>query len=227
MEISELKRNVAQNIFYLRTVNNMTQSELGAKINYSDKAISKWERADGLPDAFVLKRLSEIFDVSVDYLMDEHTEQDKKVDTKPIKNTKKLIAQTVTSGIIAVVVLLVVTLYLTLDLICWQMFVYCLPLIFLVNLIFSAVWWHGKGAFSCTSLLMWTTLLTIYIALLNQNNWQLFFIGIPAQLIIFLCYKMGITIAIVKKTSGLFKRKGEKRVKKESDSASKEINKNE
>ena len=74
MEINELKYNIAQNIYYLRTVNHMTQSELGEKLNYSDKAISKWERAEGMPDAFVLKQLSQLFNVSVDYLLSEHNE---------------------------------------------------------------------------------------------------------------------------------------------------------
>lgn len=210
MEIAELKKNVAQNIFFLRTSNGMTQSELGEKLNYSDKAISKWERAEGLPDAFVLKRLSELFGVSVDYLLNEHTEQDRRVDTNPIKNTKHLISLTVSCVIIAISVLLTVTLYLCLEKVYWQIFIYSLPVIFLMRLIFSAVWWHGKGAWVHTSLLMWSLILTIYISLLWQNNWQLFLIGIPAQIIILLSYKMGFTVSLIKKTSGLFKRKNEK-----------------
>lgn len=211
MEIDELKRNVAQNIFFLRSSNNLTQSELGEKLNYSDKAISKWERAEGLPDAYVLTRLSEIFGVSVDYLLSEHTEQDRHVETSPIKNTKRLIVQTVIFSIIALAVLLAVTLYITNGILYWQIFIYCLPAIFTVAMVFSFVWWHGKGAFIYTSLLLWSVILTAYIALLWQNNWQLFFIGIPCQIIVFLCYKMGFTIAIIRKTSRIFKRKGEKK----------------
>ena len=50
---NNFKSIVAQNIYYLRTQSSMTQFELGEKLNYSDKAISKWERGDGIPDAFV------------------------------------------------------------------------------------------------------------------------------------------------------------------------------
>lgn len=219
MEINELKQNVAQNIYFLRTANNMTQSELGAKINYSDKAISKWERAEGLPDVFVLTKLGELFGVSVDYLLSEHNEQDRRVvDTRPIRNTKRLINQTVLLGIVAIAVLLVVTFYLTLDTILWQIFIYFLPVVFTVQIVLSAVWWKGKGAFFCTSMLCWSVLLIIYVALYSDNMWQLFLIGIPVQLIVLLCYKMRNAIDIAKKTSALFKRKGDKRSSKTENS---------
>ena len=217
MEIDELKRNVAQNIYFLRTANDMTQSELGAKLNYSDKAISKWERGDGLPDAYVLTRIGELFDVSVDYLLHEHTEQDRHIDTAPIKHTKRLIVQTAVFGIVAVAVLLCVILYLTLDRIYWQLFIYCTPVILIVLIVFAFVWWHGRGAFLYNSLLLWSLILTVYVALLHLNCWQLFFIGVPAQIIIFLCYKMGFTISLIRKTSRLFRRRGEKREKSQDE----------
>ena len=50
----------------------MTQAELGEQLNYSDKSISKWERGEAIPDAAVLKRMSELFGVTVDYLLNEH-----------------------------------------------------------------------------------------------------------------------------------------------------------
>ena len=209
MELEKLKKNVAQNIYFLRTANNMTQSELGAKLNYSDKAISKWERGEGLPDAFVLTKLGEIFGVTVDYLLNEHTEQDRRVDTTPIKNTKRLFVQTLIFGMIAVAVLVCVILYLSLDTLFWQMFIYSLPVVFTVLMVFSFVWWHGKGAFVCTSLLLWSVISTVYVAMISQNNWQLFLVGIPAQITVFMCYKTGFAISLIRKTSSIFKRKSE------------------
>ena len=91
MEEKDLKSIVGQNIFYLRTVNHLTQYELGEKLNYSDKAISKWERGEGLPDLYVIQRLCSLFGVNADYIMSEHSEQDKKVDTKPIKRNRRII----------------------------------------------------------------------------------------------------------------------------------------
>ena len=39
-----LKVIIAANITQLRKENNLTQAELAEKLNYSDKAVSKWER---------------------------------------------------------------------------------------------------------------------------------------------------------------------------------------
>ena len=72
MELSELKLICASNIIRLRTAAGMTQAELGAKLNYSDKSVSKWERGEAIPDAWVLTRLAEIFGVTVDYILTSH-----------------------------------------------------------------------------------------------------------------------------------------------------------
>ena len=64
LQLSELKLITASNIIALRTQAGLTQAELGAKLNYSDKTISKWERGDAIPDAFVLTELAEIFNIT-------------------------------------------------------------------------------------------------------------------------------------------------------------------
>ena len=107
---NNFKMIVAQNIFYLRTQNQMTQLELGEKLNYSDKAISKWERGDGIPDAFVLKKMSELFGVTVDYILTEHNEQERKVDTKPSRIAKAMLANVIMIGIATVALLVYIIL---------------------------------------------------------------------------------------------------------------------
>ena len=52
--MEDIKSIVAKNITELRLLNNMTQMELAEKLNYSDKTISKWERAESTPDISVL-----------------------------------------------------------------------------------------------------------------------------------------------------------------------------
>ena len=74
--VENLKITVAKNIASLRTRAKLTQHELGEKINYSDKAVSRWERGDAVPDAYVLLQLAEIFSVSVDYLLSDHPENE-------------------------------------------------------------------------------------------------------------------------------------------------------
>ena len=65
MQLSELKLISASNIIKLRTGAGLTQAELGEKLNYSDKTISKWERGEAIPDAYVLTQMAEIFGVTV------------------------------------------------------------------------------------------------------------------------------------------------------------------
>ena len=48
----------------------MTQKELAAKLNVSDKAVSKWERGLSCPDISLLSPLSNIFGVTVTELLD-------------------------------------------------------------------------------------------------------------------------------------------------------------
>ena len=75
--MEELKNVIADNLINLRKSNKLTQLELAEKLNYSDKAISKWERGESLPDIIILKQLAEMYGVSVDYILTEHTEDEK------------------------------------------------------------------------------------------------------------------------------------------------------
>ena len=87
------KEIIARNITYLRKRNNLTQSELADKLYYSNKAISKWERGDSLPDAEMLKEIADFFGVSVSYLFEEHDfkAEDEKIFDSEIKKKEKWI----------------------------------------------------------------------------------------------------------------------------------------
>ncbi len=53
----------------LRQEKNLTQEELAVKINSSRSNIANYENNNNMPSVEILDRLSEIFDVSVDYLL--------------------------------------------------------------------------------------------------------------------------------------------------------------
>ena len=55
----------------------MTQSELADEFGYSDKAISKWENGDTLPDIETLYKLCQFYNVSLDFLVDENSFENK------------------------------------------------------------------------------------------------------------------------------------------------------
>lgn len=58
-----------------RKEKRMTQLELAGKIGVTDKAVSKWERDLSYPDIELLPKIAEIFNVSVDILMQIRTEE--------------------------------------------------------------------------------------------------------------------------------------------------------
>ena len=79
--MENLKNILAQNLVKLRKASNMTQSELAEKLSYSDKAVSKWERGESLPDIEILYEISKLYNVTIDELLSEEVK---------INHTKKL-----------------------------------------------------------------------------------------------------------------------------------------
>jgi transcriptional regulator with XRE-family HTH domain len=74
--VEELKVTIAANIASLRKAREMTQFELAERLYYSDKAVSKWERGESIPDVAVLKQIADLFSVTVYYLLtDDHSDK--------------------------------------------------------------------------------------------------------------------------------------------------------
>ena len=72
--MEELKTLIGVNLVRLRRRAGMTQTQLAEKLGYTDKAVSKWECGDAVPDIWVLTRVAEEFGVTVDDLLTPHTE---------------------------------------------------------------------------------------------------------------------------------------------------------
>lgn len=186
--MSDLKNIVSKNILYLRTLNHMTQFELGKKLNYSDKAISKWERAEAIPDAYILKQMSELFHVSVDYILSDHSNQEKKIAVAQHNNHL-----TITKISIVGVWTLALFVFIILWLFCcvkWLIFVYAVPVSLIVLLVLNSIWGNRKNNFYIISALVWSIIATVYLSFLQYNWWLLFILGFPSQIIIYLSFKL-------------------------------------
>ncbi len=191
MQLSELKLISASNIIKLRTENGMTQAELGAKLNYSDKTISKWERGEAIPDAFVLLEMAEIFGVSVDYLLSSHDSWEAPADKEEDKETCRSYSVNV---IIAIAVVAVMTLALTvfvtlwlLNIIEWRVFLVGASVALLTYMILDCVFKKGKHLqFSLAAFVLSLFVLLYFFMPLVAKPWQLFLIAIPAEIIVFL-----------------------------------------
>ena len=60
---------VSQFIKNIRKKNNLTQKDLASKYGVTYQAVSKWENGKNLPDMFLLKQMSEDFNVSLDEIL--------------------------------------------------------------------------------------------------------------------------------------------------------------
>ena len=69
MDDEKLKRQIGANIAAHRKNAGLTQMGLAEKLNYSDKAVSKWERGESVPDVLTLMALAEQFGITVNDLV--------------------------------------------------------------------------------------------------------------------------------------------------------------
>lgn len=191
--MENVKETIARNLAELRRAHNLTQSALAEKLNYSDKAISRWEHAETLPDIETLCRICEIYGVSFEYLLNkERTEVVPAA--KPVKNT----ARRVTICLIAIctVWLAALTLFTSVQALSstgynWLIFTWAVPLSLVVLPVCNLIWWHSRIFASISlSFILWTTILAIYLQLLAYNLWLLFIVGAPIQAIIILANNM-------------------------------------
>lgn len=188
--MEELKLIIAKNIAELRKKNGMTQAEFAEKLNYSDKAISKWERGESVPDIATLKQIAEMFGVTIDYLLEEdHTKADALMDTLRRDRKRNNIIITLLSFML--VWLLATIIYVSLTYIPdvaspWHSYVYALPISLIVLLVFNCIWGKRKWTFVLVSLLVWTILAATFIIGFGDITWSVFLIGVPAQIIVLL-----------------------------------------
>ena len=197
--MEDIKSVIAKNIYTLRTANKITQLEMAEKLNYSDKAVSKWERAEGLPDVVVIKQIADMFGVTVDYLMS--TEEERAV--KGLVQEKQVVEQgsrkyTPAHRLITVISLIGIWtislglffIFWTQELFVWQVFIYTLPVFFITWLVFNSTWGNRRNNLYIVSALVWSILLVLYVALLKYNVWMIFLLGIPAQIIVYLSFRI-------------------------------------
>lgn len=187
MDLNELKLVSASNIIKLRTDRGLTQAELGAKLNYSDKTISKWERGEAIPDAFVLKQMAELFDVSVDFILSSHDswEKPKENEVEEVRYSVERIIAIAVIGTLTVFLIAFVTLWL-LGIVEWRLFLFALSAAILVYMILICVFRRTRHLQYVIAFFVASLFLIVYFTLPKANPWQLFLILVPAEVIVFL-----------------------------------------
>jgi len=187
--MKSVKENIAENLAYLRKKNKLTQIELAEKLNYSDKSISKWEHGETMPDIEILKRLADLYGVTLDYIVNEIPLEEKdKIFKKKEQNSQNKIIITLLA--ISFVWILATVIFVYSNVIdnsnYWLAYIWALPLSCIVMLYFNKLWGKRKYVFVILSALIWTLLLSFYLQFLSYNIWLLFVMGLPMQIAIIL-----------------------------------------
>ncbi len=187
MELNELKLVTASNLIKLRTDRGMTQAELGAQLNYSDKTISKWERGEAIPDAFVLTQLAGLFGVSVDFILSSHDkwEKPKENEVEEVHYSVEHIIAIAVIGVLTAFLIAFVTLWL-MGIVEWRLFLFALSAAILVYMILICVFRRTRQLQHVIALFVASVFVVVYFYLPPANPWQLFLILVPAEVLVYL-----------------------------------------
>ena len=195
--MNDIKDIFAKNLSELRQASGMTQLELGERLNYSDKTVSKWERGESIPDAGILKQIADVFGVTVDYLLDpEHAAGAAPAvvleENDTVYRRHMTIRRIVLAGMWLLSFVIIVLCWIVTRKFFWLILIWTLPVSFLLSIIFTSLWSRNKGRdnYIFISLFIFSILLAIYLSALKANLWMLFLIMIPVEVLMYFCFKL-------------------------------------
>lgn len=209
MDGEKIKKQIGANIASYRKRSSMTQAGLADKLNYSDKAVSKWERGESVPDVLTLVELSKLFGVTVDDLLVDPNElpenpgKIERVMERAVERTLKRKADKpailkLSSLVVWFVALALVVLMSLFDIQnTWVAFVYAIPIDAIVQLCLRCAWKDFRWNRYLISVIMWGGMLSIFVTILAfvdmtlwTRLWRIFLLGIPGQIAILLSFKL-------------------------------------
>ncbi len=189
--MKDLHPIIAENLAVLRKASGLTQAQLAERLGYSDKAVSRWEKGDTLPDINVLYELCDFYGISMDALL----EKGGGADTRPAKTRNSIQYAAVMCALAIAIVWLIATvlfvyLYTKSGFNFWQVFVWAVPVCCLVLLYMNRRFQSRVLQFVTVTVFVWTLLTAVYLQLLTYNIWLVFIIGVPVQVICVLWFVM-------------------------------------
>lgn len=185
---------IAENLVYYRKKAKLTQSELAAKLNYSDKSISKWERAEGVPDIHILVQLAKLYGLSVNDFVSKRKKE---------KVANRFFSKVlITLMAIGLVWLVAAIAFFTIRIIgiedttffkSWHIFIYAIPVSCIIGIIFTALYFNKWLTMIAVSGLCWTLALSIHVSLRSYENMGLIYVVmVPFQVLVILFFGLMI-----------------------------------
>lgn len=201
--MDDLKKIIAENLVSLRKSASLTQQELAEKLNYSDKAVSKWERGESIPDVAVLKQIADLYGVKVDDFLHKHEEQKLVAAPKKIVASKHLLISMLSVGLVFLIATIVMVVWLLIKPSAEQVPTYCyivaLPVACIVALVFCALWGKMWMTMCAVSALVWTSCLLIDVLLTVESSWLIYLIGAALQFLVILWFLLRYVIFRIKR----------------------------
>lgn len=206
MDDEILKGRIGRNIAAHRKYAGLTQAGLAEKLNYSDKAVSKWERGESIPDVLTLMQLAEQFGVTINDLVadpnalpeGDRSDLEKVMTQVSEKALKRKANKNIILGLSSLLCWFVALfIYVILASFGWEQgalgFLYAIPANAIVALSLRSAWRDFRWNRVYISLIVWGCLLSIHVSLLvlvHINLWRIYLLGIPGQAAIFLWFRM-------------------------------------
>ena len=205
MDLEMLKDRIGANIALQRKRAGLTQAGLAEKLNYSDKAVSKWERGESMPDVLTLMQLAEQFEISVGDLLEDPDQLPgnpgklekamTQVSEKALtRKANKNVILGLSSTLVWFIALLVFVVISSFDLpYSWLAFLYAVPVNAIVLLSLRSAWRDFRWNRVLISMISWGFLVSIYATLLvflRFNIWRMFLLGIPGEIAITLWFRL-------------------------------------
>ncbi|MGN1095162.1 MAG: helix-turn-helix domain-containing protein [Eubacteriales bacterium] len=189
MITKDVKPIIAENLTMLRKKKGITQAELAARLDYSDKAVSRWEHGDTLPDMNVLCELCDFYGVTLDFLVKKGDGQLK----QRIEDKKIMINNIVVCALaVSIVWMIATTVFISAKTMFnrnyWVAFIWAIPFSALVILKSGREWIPSLAKTIIWSIFLWTLITSVALHFLKYNLWMLYIIGAPAQIIVILSY---------------------------------------
>lgn len=177
----KFKETVSKNLIKYRKAHGLTQAGLAEKLNYSDKAISKWERGESIPDAYTLNVIADFYGITIN---DLYLEEKKEI--IPVKHNYKINTLiTLLSFFLAWFVVLVVYFIIdNIDSITWDakwiIILWAIPISFIPVTVFSALWFNNLVKSISVSCLVWGLALSLQLLIKHTTPNKASFIYIIA-----------------------------------------------
>lgn len=161
MNEAEIRKNFSNNLVRLRKLKKLNQNDLAKEFNYSNKAISKWETGETIPDIVMLKQIADFFQITLDELITSENICKEKEKRKK----RKLItyASAGLSYLVAAIVFLILEIcHVPNSYLC---FLIAIPTSAIVLIVFTKLWFEKIYLFFSILILIWSLFLIVLIIL--------------------------------------------------------------